>query len=67
MLELGLYFNDIEVTRANNQNDMKTIILTLLGQWRQQHPENCTTRNLLDTASFVGIDTTQIQKVVKRS
>ncbi|XP_060553655.1 uncharacterized protein LOC132714752 [Ruditapes philippinarum] len=64
MLELGLCYKEIEVVREKNPNNMWKIIFTLLEKWRQQHPKDCTTRNLLDTASFVGIDTTQIQKMV---
>ena len=64
MLELGLKYTDIETARANNQRDMRTVICTLLQQWRQQYPKEGTTRTLLDTARFVDIDTTEIQKRV---
>lgn len=65
MLELGLLYTDIQEAEANNQNDVRITIFTLLEKWRKKNPETSTTRVLLDTCSFVGIDTTEMQKRIR--
>ncbi|XP_053373153.1 uncharacterized protein LOC128546531 [Mercenaria mercenaria] len=68
MLELGLHVVEIEADIANNRGDMYNTIFCLLDKWRKKHAENSTTRTLLDTASFVGIDTIEMQKeIIKKS
>lgn len=61
-LELGLNINDISRIEHDNHGYLWAIVYALLKQWRHQNHEKATTRVLLDTAKYVGIDIKTIQE-----
>ncbi|XP_045177045.2 uncharacterized protein LOC123537399 [Mercenaria mercenaria] len=67
MLELGLKVKDIEVKREDNQNSFQLTIFKLLEAWRQKFSTTATPRTLLDTARFLGMNTTEMVSKFKEN